>query len=287
MSDATSFFGRRGCRFAYNLVGSGPPVVFIQGCGVAGSGWLPQIEALASRYRCLFFDNRGMGASQPVGTPLTVEQMANDTLALMDQVGFDSAHVVGHSLGGLVAQHLALTARKRVLSLALLCTFSRGRDATQLSWGMFWLGLRTYVGTRGMRRRAFAEMVLPPQLYAERDAWAERLAPLFGHDLADQPPVVMKQLVAMNAYDATSHLGQLAGLPTLVVGAKYDRIARIEVVRQLAANLPGSRLVEFEDAAHGVTIQKAPEINKLLEELWPRADGVANQQGNRGDEPRG
>jgi pimeloyl-ACP methyl ester carboxylesterase len=261
----------RGCRLAYAVRGDGPPVVFIQGTGLHGGGWQPQVNELAAQYRCLTFDNRGMAASQPPGAPITVEQMAEDTLALMDAEGWDSAHLVGHSLGGLIALHLALSARARVRSLSLLCTFARGRDATQLSWGMFWLGLRTYLGTRRMRRRAFTEMVLPPNLPADRDAWAERLAPLFGHDLADHPPVVMKQLAAIRAYDATPQLGKLAGLPTLVVGAGHDRIARPEVVRALAAGIPGSRLVEFPDAAHGVTIQCAGEINALLHEHLSRA----------------
>jgi pimeloyl-ACP methyl ester carboxylesterase len=129
---------------------------------------------------------------------------------------------------------------------------------------MFWLGLRTYLGTRRMRRRAFTQLVLPPALLMDRDIWAERLAPLFGHDLADHPPVVMKQLAAMRAYDATPRLHDLAGLPTLVVAARYDRIARPEVVRALASSIAGSRLVEFDDAAHGVTIQCADRINALL-----------------------
>ena len=82
----------------------------------------------------------GDGGSQPCSVPITVEQMAEDARALMDAHGWDSAHVVGHSLGGLVALHLALSDRTRVRSLSLLCTFACGRDATRLSWGMFWLG---------------------------------------------------------------------------------------------------------------------------------------------------
>jgi len=246
-------------------------VLFVQGSGLHGDGWRPQVDELEKHYKCLTFDNRGMGNSQPIGAAITVEQMAEDALALMDAVGWESAHVVGHSLGGLVAQQLALSARKRVRSLALLCTFSQGSAATKLSWEMFWLGLRTYVGTRTMRRRAFVEMVLPPDLLADRDSWAERSAPIFGHDLADQPSVVMKQLGAMRAYDATARLGELAGLPTLVVGARYDRIARLQVVRKLASDIPGSRLVEFDDAAHGVTIQCASKINALLHEHFSRA----------------
>ena len=258
----------RGCRLAYKLVGKGPPVLFIQGSGVHGSGWGPQIEALSERYQCLSFDNRGIGESQPRGAAITVEQMAEDALVLMDTVGWSSAHVVGHSLGGLIALHLALSAPNRVRSLALLCTFARGRDATRLSWDMFWLGLRTYVGTRGMRRRAFVQMVLPADQLADADEWASRLAPIFGHDLADHPPVVMKQLAAMRVYDATSQLSRLKDVPTLVVGAMHDRIASPDVVRTLVENIPGCRFVEFDNAAHGVTIQCAARINALLDELF-------------------
>jgi pimeloyl-ACP methyl ester carboxylesterase len=122
-----------GCRLAYEVVGEGPPVLFIQGVGVHGRGWLPQVEALSSGFRCLFFDNRGMGGSQPLTTPLTVEQMADDARALLACQGWESAHVVGHSLGGPIALELALSAPERVRSLSLLCTVARGRDATQLS----------------------------------------------------------------------------------------------------------------------------------------------------------
>src|SRR5262245_21861901 len=137
----------RGCRLAYAVSGQGPPVVFIQGTGVHGSGWGPQVEELAAHYQCLSFDNRAIGASQPMGAKITVEQISEDARALMDAQGWKTAHIVGHSLGGLVALHLGLSARSRVRSLALLCSFSRGSDATSLSWQMFWLGLRTYLGT--------------------------------------------------------------------------------------------------------------------------------------------
>ncbi|MEO6036417.1 MAG: alpha/beta hydrolase, partial [Verrucomicrobiota bacterium] len=86
----------------------------------------------------------------------------------------------------------------------------------------------------------------------------------FGHDLADHPPVVMKQLGAMRSYDATPQLGSLVGIPTLVVAARQDRIAKLEVGKALAAGIPGARFVEFPDAAHGVGIQCADEVNALL-----------------------
>src|SRR5262249_15194720 len=148
----------RGCRLTYYVRGEGPPVLFIQGVGVHGDGWRPQVDALASRFRCLSFDNRGMGRSQPDGGFISVEQMADDALTILDAESVEPAHVVGHSLGGLIALHLALEARSRVRSLALLCTFADGKAAAPLTLRMLWLGLRTRIGTRRMRRRAFLQL---------------------------------------------------------------------------------------------------------------------------------
>ncbi len=267
-STTAASLAHRGCTLTYSVRGTGPPVLFIQGAGVHGSGWNPQVDGLQDRYRCLSFDNRGIGGSQPLGGRLTVEQMADDALALMDAQGWPSAHVVGHSMGGPIALHLALTARERVSSLALLCTFARGADVTRPSRWMIWMGLRTRLGTRRMRRLAFLEMVMPPKILtgADRDALAEQLGTVFGHDLADQPAIVMKQLAAMRAFDATGGLTRLATIPTLVVSAAHDRIARAELGRALASGIPGARYLEIAEAAHGVTIQQDREINDLLAE---------------------
>ncbi len=265
----------KGCQLAYEIRGSGPPVVFIQGVGVHGSAWAPQFEALAARFQCLSFDNRGLGRSLPLGSvPLTIKQMAEDTLALMDAQGWASAHLVGHSMGGLVALEAALSARSRVQSLALLCSFPRGRDATRVTPGMVWTGLRTRIGTRAQRRKAFLEIVAPPDVRAANDParLAADLAPLFGHDLADQPPVSMKQLSAMVRYDATPRLHELAGLPVLVVSAALDRIAPPEVGRGMAAAILGARFVEIPRASHGATILEAERINELLLDHLIRSD---------------
>jgi pimeloyl-ACP methyl ester carboxylesterase len=175
-----------------------------------------------------------------------------------------------------VAQHLALAARARVKSLALLCTVARGRDATRLSWRMLWLGLGSRLGTRRSRRRAFLRIVLPPAAVAgaDLDALAARLEPLFGHDLADAPPITMRQLGALRAYDATARLAELAGIPTLVASATHDPIAPPRFGRALAAAIPGARFVEHAGASHGVPIHGAEEVNTLLAEHLAAADAV-------------
>lgn len=265
----------RGCSLSYRVRGDGPPVLLIQGVGVHGDGWLPQTNALASRYRCLTFDNRGLGRSQPHKGPLSIKHMTEDALALMDAQGWDSAHIVGHSLGGLIAQRVALVARPRVRSLSLLCTFANGRDATRMTPRMAWIGLRTRFGSLRARRDAFLEFILAPREHAaqsdeQRQATAARLAPFFGHDLARQPRIAMRQLRAMRRCDVTTRLPELAGLPTLIVSARHDPIAPPvrgrAIAEALAAARPGApvRFVEIEDASHGVTIQRAERVNALL-----------------------
>src|SRR4051794_24777252 len=83
----TAWVERAGCRLHYAVCGDGEPVLLIQGVGVHGNGWAPQVEALSSLYRCVTFDNRGIGQSQPLCGTITVEQMAEDALAVLDAAG--------------------------------------------------------------------------------------------------------------------------------------------------------------------------------------------------------
>jgi pimeloyl-ACP methyl ester carboxylesterase len=271
---ASQILEHAGCRLAYEVGGDGPPVLFIQGVGVHGRGWTPQVEALSPEFRCLAFDNRGMGRSRPASRRLSVEQMAEDARALMDAQRWEAAHVVGHSLGGLVATELALAAPARVRSLSLLCTVARGRDATRPSGRMLWIGLRSALGPRRWRRRAFLEIVLTPEerIRGDLDATAARLEPLFGHDLAVRAPGTIGQLRALRAYDATPRLGRLGAVPTLVLSAAHDPIAPPRFCRTLAAAIPGARYVELPDAAHGAPIQCADGVNALLRDHLRQAE---------------
>lgn len=258
-------------RLHYELHGArGEPVLLIQGVGVIGNGWKPQVDGLAAARRLLTFDNRGIGQSTlPAGELLTIEAMAEDARALLDAAGWDAAHIIGHSMGGVIAQRLALTHPHRVKSLALLCTVARGADAVRMTPRMIWTGLRTSVGTKAMRRRAFLELICPPNTLATADCeiLARDLAPLFGHDLAAQPPIALKQAMALRKHDCTGELNKLAGLPTLVLSAEHDPIAPPRYGRQLAALIPGARFVEIPAASHGVPIMRAADVNRLLAEF--------------------
>ncbi len=266
------------CQLSFTVRGSGPPVVFIQGVGVHGDGWLPQIEQGSARYTCLSIDNRGMGLSQPCSGALTVVQMAEDTLAIMDYLGWDTAHIVGHSLGGLIALCIALQSRQRVRSLALLCTFADGRKAAPLTLRMMWLGMRSQLGTRTMRRKGFLRLVMPADSMKNVDCekLGKDLEPLFGHDLGDQPAVVSQQLKSMRGANYSGRLGELSGIPTLVVSASEDPIAPPALGRAMAEAIPGARYVELAGRSHGVPIQDPAAVNSLLCEHLSQSELVAD-----------
>jgi pimeloyl-ACP methyl ester carboxylesterase len=268
LNDQQRTLTRPDCVLAWKRSGTGTPIVWIQGVGVQGDAWRPQTEAFESHFSSLTFDNRGMGAST-VADPrasFSIGDLADDTLALMDEQGWETAHIVGHSMGGIIAQEVALRARARVLSLTLMCTFHRGPQALALTAKMMSIGLRSRVGTKRMRRRAFLEIVLSPEEHAssDLDVCAEELALLFGHDLAVTPPIAMKQLFAMRDHDASARLHELTGIRTLVMSGAEDPLALPAYGRALAEAIPGSRFVAVPGAAHGLPIQHAAETNELL-----------------------
>ena len=260
--------GAGGATIHYTTSGAGPAVLLLQGVGAIGRAWRPQIEALASDHTAIAVDNRGIGNSSLGSAPLSIETMAADALAVADSVGAECFDVVGHSMGGLIAQQLALMAPRRVRSLSLLCTFARGAQGARMSWDLLVAGLRSRIGPRAARRRAFVELVMPTEYLAvvDRPSLDIELADLFGRDLADQPPIVMAQLKAMGRFDAFDRLASLASIPTLVVSASHDRIALPEFGRHLANAIPGSRYVEIAGGGHAVPIHAADKINQLLKE---------------------
>lgn len=260
-----------GADLFYQTRGSGgPAILFIQGIGVGARGWTPQTTPLAERHRTLAYDHRGIGQTPlPPGCSLSIEQMAADARALADAAGWDSFHVVGHSMGGVVAQRLALTSPEQVKSLTLLCTVARGSDAVPFTARTLAMALRTRIGPRARRRRAFLEMLYPAAHLAaiDRDALVAELSDLFERDLADQPPILMKQAMALRAHDCRSELAALGGVPTMVVSAAHDPIAPPRFGRELAALIPGATYTEIADASHALPVHKAADINRRIEQF--------------------
>lgn len=195
----------------YEMAGAGQPLVLVGGLGLDVSECGQLVDALATRYRVLAFDNRGAGRTDKPDEPYSVRQMARDTTGLMRALGIERAHVVGMSLGGRIALDLALAYPGRVRSLILVSTSAR----VERRWTIGLLGLVSL----------FFRGRYPQPRYAFR-----------------------RQREASAQYDRTAELPDLR-VPTLVVHGRRDHIVPYRLAEDMAAGIPGARL-ELVDSGH-------------------------------------
>lgn len=251
-------------RISWFLEGQGAePVLLIMGFGMRASAWRPQIDGLKARHPVITFDARGLGDSDPVQGKLSMQDMAQDALRVLDDAGVERAHLVGVSMGGMVAQELALMAPTRFWSVSLIATHSGG----PLAWLPKPLSLKDMVlSNLGGQAARFArlERLLYPEDYrarCDRASLDARMHLCF----AEPPPQVTlnAQLGAVMRHRTHRRLRTLT-LPTLVVRADKDRMIAPELVDRLMTALPRARLVAFEDAGHGVLHQCTEPLNRAL-----------------------
>jgi pimeloyl-ACP methyl ester carboxylesterase len=250
------------------------PVLLVMGFGFPGAAWRPVHEVQRTSRPSCWYDNRGIAGSTvgevPGGT-LDLPALADDAAALLDHLGWARAHVVGVSMGGMIAQHLALRHRARLASLTLIATHPGGADMLPTPAGLYWFA-RANLQKGEARIHALSHLLFPaaPRARLERDGWfARELAPLA---VPADPAVRRAQLAAILRHDVRRQLPALAGLPTLVVRPSLDLLVPPRGSDVLAAAIPGARLLGFPDAGHGVLTQEKEAINAALTEHFRAAE---------------
>lgn len=243
--------------------GSGPVVVLIHGLAGDYSAWTAQIETLRSRFRVIAFDNRGAGESTQIDEPVSTADLAADTLGLMDVLGIRSAHIVGRSMGGAVAQHMALMAPERVRSLALCASFARldplgRRVLSNMREALEWRGSWADHARHSVQNFVSASFF---NTYPERVAAIERL---IGGETR-LPACYSEQNAACQAHDTVSQLHRITQ-PALVMAGDADPICSLAATAWLADGLPNVRTEIFEQASHFFLIEQPERFQRLLQE---------------------
>jgi pimeloyl-ACP methyl ester carboxylesterase len=235
--------------------------VLITGFGGDHLSWGYQHAKLSAQYRVIAFDNRGSGRSETPDGTWTTRLMAEDTLGLMDQLGIESAHVLGVSLGGMIAQEVALAAPERVRSLQLYCTAARpdrymlalwdnlravraglGREAAQRAMALWLFGVTTF-----NERPEFVDMLLyaaSAQTYPQSDAG------------------FMRQGDAVTTHDALDRLPSIT-CPTLVGVGDEDLLAPLRFSREIARAIPHAEIRTIARAGHALFWEQPAEFNTL------------------------
>jgi 3-oxoadipate enol-lactonase len=233
----------------YERSGAGPPLLLIMGMSGTSLHWgEPFLSLLRSDFDVIAYDHRGVGASTPLDGPVTIRQMADDAAGLLGALEVDSAHVLGISMGGMVAQELALGHAERVRTLTLGCTYCGGEGSALASEiVMRKLAAAMASGDRERALRAGWEMNVSSAMAADDRAYARFRE--IGMQRAVAVPVIMEQLQACAAHDANARLAQLA-MPTLVVHGTEDQLLPVQNGRLIASRIPAARLEIFDDVGH-------------------------------------
>jgi 3-oxoadipate enol-lactonase len=250
-----------GCRLHYQVVGrsTGEPVLLIQGLGADMTGWMFQRLALAPRYRTIALDNRGAGRSDKPFSRYSLAQMAEDACSVLDAAGVERAHVVGASMGGGIAQLLALHHPDRVRSLVLMCTACRNHPWRRELLAE-WAAIANERGVGEMSRRAAHWVVGPRSIrrFLPALGW---LGPLYmglpAHAFASQVRAIL------DAPEDSFALARIA-VPTMVMVGNQDILTPRGDSEELAERIPGAELVVISGAAHGLMVEHATTVNRLL-----------------------
>ncbi|MCB9561263.1 MAG: alpha/beta hydrolase [Kofleriaceae bacterium] len=261
-------------RLFYDTAGDdGTPVLLIMGFGVPGHLWLNQIPTLATRHRVAWFDNAGAGRTlRARRRPPTMRDLGRHAIAVLDALGWPAAHVVGVSMGGMIAQEVALGHRARIRSLTLVVTHAGGLRNLVPPPASLALFARGFLGPRRHRVRALERLIFPDDYLRDVDVTPLRDA-LGEHVVAAAPAADrLRQVAAVLTHRTAPRLPRLAGTPTLVVVAARDRLVRPRQTRRLHQLIPGSRLLVLADAGHAVLHQCADRLNAALLEHFAHAD---------------
>ena len=251
-----------GLEMYYELEGSGPPVVLIAGLSQDHLGWAFQVPAVAAAgYRCLSFDSRDAGQTSESASPYAIRQFADDTVGLMDAVGLTSAHIVGASMGGMIAQEMALQHPARVSSLTLVCTASR-IDAELGGILRAWKVQRPH-GDPVDFVLSLSAWLFTHRFYQQPEAVRGFLQMVRDNPYPQSAAGFQRQCDAVLSHDTHDGLARITA-PTHVIVGTEDILTPPRLSRELADRIQGATLTEVPDTAHVLFLEKPEAFNAAL-----------------------
>ena len=250
-----------GIELFYRDDGAGMPALFVQGLGVDHRGWGGVVRQLmtGTARRCISFDNRDVGRSSIMDAAYDVTDMARDAVGLLDALGVEQADIVGHSMGGVIAQEMAIRWPARVRRLVLIATYTSGDPR----------GSAVFEGQAFLRRtlsredycRATFWSAYSHQDYRRADGFIETMmARTVANDLWQPQDAYERHVRAVTTVNTEARLGEIAA-PTLIIAGAEDILTPMRFAETLAAGIRDNQLLVVEGAAHGI--------------IWSHAGAVA------------
>jgi len=242
-------------------IGAGPPLLCIMGLGASLETWVAQREAFAAHHRLILFDNRGAGESECPPPPWTVPDMAADAIGVLDALGIERAHVLGVSMGGMIAQEMAIGWPDRVDRMVVAVSFARP-DPLRRAFLLFRRWARLQGADLVQEGVANLPWLVSPGVLNDPDRLEEILGvvgtmPLMAADAYSH------QIEAILEHDTLSRLGAVRA-PTLVLAAAEDVLTPLTLSREIAAAIPGASLQVLPRGNHAVQIEDPDAFNDAV-----------------------
>jgi pimeloyl-ACP methyl ester carboxylesterase len=250
----------------YELHGEGEPLLLVRGLGSTCDGFKAQVDGLSPHFRVISFDNRCVGRTEQPQEPFTIADMADDTAALLDALEIESTHVFGVSLGGMIAQELALRHPKRVRKLVLACTHAGTRTATPAPEWAINIFNESINKLRPEALKASVPILFAKKTINERPELIEETLAVMANNNQPKSSYLL-QLGAVMKHDTIDRLNQITQ-PTLVMTGTEDALVDPANSRMIAERIPGARLFESEGAGHVFFTEKADEVNRALVDFF-------------------
>jgi 3-oxoadipate enol-lactonase len=250
---------------SYDRAGDGPPLLLIMGMSGTKHHWGDAVlEDLRKDFEVIVYDHRDCGDSTKTGQPFTIADLAGDAAGMLDALELESAHVMGISMGGMIAQELVLARPEKVRALTLGCTYCGGEGSKLASdETMRRLAQGMASGDRERAIRAAWEANVSPSFAANEDIYATFLARGMRYGVA--LPVILEQMRAITEHDTSKRLPDIR-TPTLVIHGTVDQMLPVENGHMIADLIPGSRLEILAGIGHMYFLEQPERTAELVRE---------------------
>ena len=248
---------------AYDRQGAGEPVLMINGIGAVRSAWGLQLPAVSSRFEAITYDNRDVGetGASPSGERYGTDQLARDAVGLLDALGIEKAHIVGASMGGCIAQEVAIGFPERTASVTIICSWPNVEPWLDELWEQ-WEHLFRALGPVEWARTTWL-WVFTHRAYREPDFLNGLLADTNATPNLQTLEMYLRQSHAARTHDALARLGQITS-PTHVICGEEDIFTPPRYSTEIANAIPGATFSMMPEVGHGMFWEATDSFNELV-----------------------
>ena len=252
----------------YESVGDGPPLLLIAGLASDSLSWQPVVADLAAHYRVITVDNRGAGRTTPQTAATTIRAMADDCVALIEHLGLPSAHVLGHSMGGFVAQDCAIRYPDKVNALVLAATSSVNSKRNNDMFSDWASALADAADRKAWFRNLFY-WIFSTRFFNDAAVVDAAIQYALAYPYPQSATAFRNQIGAIAAFDSTKALASIR-VQTLVLGSGEDLLFPLDECRKFARSLPNAEFAAIENAGHSIHMENPQAFVKHVIDFLPR-----------------